>query len=504
MTVRFLAMLVLAVMVAAPTPGLASSGALDCDFNGDGFADLAIGEPFKDVGADGDEGAVGVVYGTGGNLSTSPTDFWTQSSAGIKGVAEVGDGFGWVVECGDFDGDGFADLAIGIPNDEPEVTGSVAILYGSAGGLTDDDQLWTLNSVGVQGTASSGDGFGWALAVGDFDDDGFDDLAIGVPFDSVSSMAAAGAVNVLPGSPGGLTATGDLRLHQDLAGIQGTPVVDDQFGRSLASGDFNNDGFDDLAVGALRNSSGHGEVSVVLGGAAGLGTTDQLWTQDVTGVPGTAEANDLFGANLAAGDVNGDNRDDLAIAVPGEDSNEGAVLLMRGAAAGLTTTGAQVWHQDTTGVQGVGAAGDRLGAGLELGDVDEDGFADLVMGAPGDSAVTTSAGSVNLIPGSPSGLTATGDEFWNQDSTGVQGIAESDDLFGLSLRLLDLNGDGKLDLAIGAPGENVGSVGAAGQVNLLLGATSGLTASGDLVITEDRVNGEVEADAEFGRVAPNG
>lgn len=502
MTRRTVLLLVLAAMLT-PLSGSASasSGVLDCDFNGDNFADLAIGEPFKDVGADGDEGAVGIVYGTNGNLATSPTDFWTQTSTGIKGTPEVGDNFGWVLDCGDFDNDNFADLVIGIPSEGANVSGAVGILYGSSDGLTDADQLWTLDSTGVQGVGSVGDGFGTTLAVGDFDADGFGDLAIGTPYDTVGSTVGAGAVNILPGSPTGLTATGDLRLHQDLAGIQGVATVDDQFGRALAAGDFNNDGYSDLAVGVLRNASSHGEVSVVYGSVAGLGTTDQLWTQDSTGIAGVAENGDQFGSNLAAADTNGDNRDDLAVASIGEDLFEGVVHVLRGASSGLTATNSKTWNQDTTGVQGVGAAGDSLGSGLELGDVDEDGFADLLIGVPGDSASGVGTGSVNLLRGSSTGLTATGDEIWHQNSTGVQGVAETDDWFGRSLRLVDINGDGKLDLAIGVPGEAVGSSAAAGQVSLLLGASSGLTATGDLVITEDRVSGDVEADAEFGWVS---
>src|SRR2546429_4761819 len=106
---------------------------------------------------------------------------------------------------GDFDGDGEADIAIGVPTEDAGTVadaGSVNVLYGSGGGLASDgNQFWNQDSPDVLDQAETGDQFGFAAAVGDFNADGFSDLAVGVPFESIGSTASAEAVAILYGSP---------------------------------------------------------------------------------------------------------------------------------------------------------------------------------------------------------------------------------------------------------------------------------------------------------------
>ncbi|MGY6216022.1 FG-GAP repeat protein [Methylolobus aquaticus] len=414
------------------------------DFNSDGYDDLAIGTHFEDIGAISGAGAVSILLGSAAGLTEVGDQVWHQDSTGLVDVAEANDRFGAALATGDFNHDGYADLAIGIPGESVGAAisaGAIQVLLGSAAGLTDaGNQFWHQDSPGVHDAAEAGDEFGSKLAVGDFNDDGYDDLAIGVPYESLGAISTAGVVHVLLGSPTGLTDAGDQLWHQDSGGILGVAQADDQFGRALAAGDFNQDGYDDLAIGVPREdvagTANAGAINVLLGSAAGLTAAgDQLWHQNTAGIHDLVEQDDQFGHALAAADVNADGFDDLAIGVVGEDigalASAGAVHLFLGSAVGLTAAGDQFWHQDTAGVLDTAEGGDQFGDALATGDFNQDGYADMAIGNFGeDLAGVFDAGAVNLLPGNAAGLTAVGDQFWNQDSAGILDTVENGDNFG--------------------------------------------------------------------------
>src|SRR5439155_3151172 len=174
---------------------------------------------------------------------------------------------------------------------------------------------------------------------------------------------------------------------------------------------------------------------------------------------------------------NGDGFAALAVGVPGEDfsglTDAGVVEVLLGSSSGLTSTGAALWSEDTSGVAGSAASSDQFGASLAAGDLNGDGFADLVVGAPGKTVSSDDlAGAAIVLYGSTGGLAAGGSELWSQDSSGIPNAAETDDHFAFAVATGDFNGDGFDDLAAGVPGENAngGTVPDGGMVSVIDGS----------------------------------
>ncbi len=484
------------------------------DFNGDGRQDLAIGVPNEAIGSSLGAGAVNVLYGSAAGLTASSNQLWHQNSAGVLGLAESDDRFGTSLASGDFNNDGYDDLAIGVPQESigsVQTAGAINVLYGSPAGLTQaGDQLWHQNSPDVLGVAEINDLFGSALDSGDLDNDGYDDLVIGVPGESVGALGRSGAVNVLYGSFAGLTTTDNQLWHQNSAGIAGGAERNDVFGSSVTVADFDHDTFDDLAAGVPGESIGSvasgGAVNVIYGSASGLAAAgNQLWHQDVSNIQGKAETNDFFGATVSAGDYDNDGYDDLAAGVPGESigtaAAAGAVSVIYGSAAGLTSADDQLWHQNSPSVLGLSEATDYFGAALASADFDNDGIDDLAIGVPVESIGSRlGAGAVNVLYGTGAGLSATGNQLWHQDVAGINGGAEMDDAFGSALAAGDFDNDGRIDLAIGVPTEAIGTTFGAGAVAVIYGNVTGLASAGDQIWHQNQpgVRGVAEPNDGFG------
>jgi hypothetical protein len=224
-------------------------------------------------------------------------------------------------------------------------------------------------------------------------------------------------------------------LVQGVAGVPNTAEDDDRFGSSLASGDFNGDGYGDLGIAAVREDWGSvidaGAVVVLLGSVDGL-TADgsQIW------VDSAYEEGDRYGVGLAAGDLDGNGYDELVVGIPGKEvgavADGGALEILHGGPNGLyRPAAADVWHQDSTDVLDIAESSDGFGATLAIGDFDDDAFPDLAVGVIGeDVAGISNAGAVQILYGSEAGVTAAGNQLWHQDSPGVDGSAEQDDRFG--------------------------------------------------------------------------
>jgi hypothetical protein len=300
--------------------------------------------------------------------------------------------------------------------------------------------VWHQTVAGILEVAEAGDQFGRALASGDFDGNGRDDLAVGVPAEDLFAGGAvrpnAGVVQILRGSAAGLVAAGNQLFSEDTAGIIGFVEANDNFGYSLATGDFNNNGIADLAigipyedVGAVANA---GTVNLIYGTAAGLTPAgNQVWLQDSAGIADVTEPGDLFGFSLAPGRFDAAPPADLAIGVPGEDlggvGNVGAVSALYGTAAGLGAAGNQLWSQNSAGVLDANELNDYFGMSLSVGDFNGNGRHDLVVGVPyEDLGGVANMGAANVLYGP---LGGGGNQFWSQDTAGILGIGELDDFF---------------------------------------------------------------------------
>ena len=413
------------------------------DFNGDGHLDLAIGVPYETIGGAANAGSVQVIYGGPMGLSSGGSQNWNENSPGLGSLVENGDFFGFALAAGDFNHDGFCDLAIGISGKNVGTgasAGAVQILYGSATGLTATGaQIWHQSVAGMLGAAEADDRFGFSLAAGDFNGDGFVDLAVGVPFEDVGVVVDAGAAHIIYGSASGLNASGNqLWVQEDLTL---TSETSDFFGWALTAGDFNGDGKMDLAVGAQGEDIGGlngGAVTVIYGTGSGLSAAGRnFWHQGIAGILGDPLNDDNFGWALTAGDFNGDGFSDLAIGVPHDNESgvvgSGAVNVIYGSAAGLATPNNQIWHQNLLDGS-IAELNDSFGSALAAGDFNGDGYADLAVGVPlEDIGGVVDAGAVHVIFGSATGLTATGNQFIRQNLSGVRGVPETGDRFGSAL-----------------------------------------------------------------------
>ncbi|GAA3552206.1 FG-GAP-like repeat-containing protein [Microlunatus spumicola] len=456
----------LLLMSSAPAAVAATSTANPYDFDGDGYPDLVVGAPFLRVGTL-DAGGVVVLPGSASSLKKQ-AQVISAATAGVIGDPANNAQLGHAVTSADFDGDGFADLAVGVPVDSRPLyaAGAVTVLYGSPEGLRGKRSLELLQPGGPQGDAT----FGAALASGDLDGDGRADLAVGAPGVSAGALGS-GSVFVFSGSRGGLSADRAAALPGRRSSPGPGADEDERFGASLAVGDVDADGRPDLVVGApgyaIEGGGGlPGSVSACYGAPAGpTGCTQLDRRPQLAGL-----------ASVAVGDVTGSARPEVVVAVPSADlegSRGGTVdlLTLSGPRAATTVTRVAL-TQRSKGVPGSDKAGDRFGSSVALGDLDADGHADLVIGADGEKVGGhVGAGRVTVVHGGARGYRTSGNRVYDQNTKGVTGTAEKHDSFG-EVALLDVDADGHLDLAVGAPGEND----AAGGVTFLRGSGSGFSA----------------------------
>lgn len=414
------------------------------------------------------------------------------------------------VFAGDFNGDGFQDLAVGSPSDnfhDVANAGAVHVLPGSAAGPVaaaallidagDFDHDYTVDM-----------SFGNAVAWGDFDGDGFDDLAIGAFGVMVNDLAFAGRVFVVPGSAAGFDFARAVTFDQSTKHVADKPEFEDLFGSELAVGDFNGDGHDDLVVGSQRETIAGalhaGTVHVFYGSPSGLRAKgSQYWHQNRPGIKDKCEPGESFGISFAVGDLNGDGFDDLATPVIAETTSSsatpGRVAVLFGSPKKLRSKGNLLLEPTSASVPVTINAGGGAFA-ITCANFDGDGFDDLAIGVLYSTLTVDkqNQGAVFLARGSADGPTVPMEVF-AFGVAGVPGTGATDDFFGAGLVAGDFNADAADDLAIYVPGSN-GVPSFAGRVVVVYGDSGGL--DGVTASTFDQatpgVAGTIEEADQFG------
>ena len=422
------------------------------DFDGDGYGDFVVGTPGHDVPASpplkaiSSAGKVEIISG-----ATELPIFPLTGS-----VAK--DGFGTAVAGNaDVNGDGIADVVVGAPladdvDNGLKNVGMISVIYGCTAPCTVQHE----ERYGTETNAM----FGAAVALGDFNDDGNADVAVGIPkavnAQGVKPLKQAGEVKVLSGS--NLDAVPLLDVYGETANARA--------GTALAMGVWDTNPGDELMVGAPNDDDtddGLTDAGSVRVYSLSNGTTADFFEY------GTA-AKDYFGAAIAAGaDVDGDGLKDWVVGMPGADvfvngvkkKNAGSIRIFRGSTISL--------HPELDPLLGA-ATNEGLGSSLALGDVNDNGFADIVAGTP-------KAANPTAVP---KAIAATGRvRIYFMDGSSFQVLGEplygmkKGDLFGASVSAGDIDGDGKADLIIGIPGKDVQSVKLqkdAGGVTVISGA----------------------------------
>jgi hypothetical protein len=383
------------------------------DVNGDGYADVIVGAPAYDAGFT-DEGKVFVFHGSAGGLSAAPN--WSAASG------QAGAYFGRSVDtAGDVNGDGYADVIVGAPyyaNGQAR-EGAAFVFHGSASGL---GQVAAWTAEGEQAQAWFGESVGTA---GDVNGDGYSDVIVGARWYD-GDVVDEGRVFVYYGSAAGLSRNASWQAESN--------QKESSFGYSVrTAGDVNGDGYADVIVGAYNYDKVHqngGAVFVYCGSATGL-------SQDPNWMAESDQDNASFGFSVGtAGDVNGDGYADVIVGAERYNASEGAAFVYFGSASGL--------REDARWMALGGQAEAKFGTSVgTAGDVNGDGYADVIIGAEGYDHGQTTEGTARVYYGAPTGLGST--PGWSAE--GDKDYA----YFGASVAAAgDVNGDGYADVIVGA------------------------------------------------------
>ena len=448
------------------------------DINGDGFADLIVGARYADPAGGANAGKAYAIFGAssfGASVDLANIALGTGGFV-MNGQQTIDRAGTSVASAGDINGDGLADIIIGAPL--ADVTGRVNagqsdVVYGQTG--TFGPSVNVVNNIasgatgfGIRGE-SAGDESGFSVAsAGDINGDGYADMIVGAYYAKPNSLSNAGKAYIVYGQAATLS-TPDL--VNVAAGTGGFAIsggsVGDQLGHSVSTiGDINGDGYADFAIGAdlaqVGSIAGAGKTYVMFGAASGLASVSATTLAAGTGgfVLNGEATGDVSGFSVAsAGDVNGDGYDDFIVgailANPSSRTDAGSSYVVFGKASGWgTAINLSDIAAGTGGFAIIGqTAGDLSGSSVgSLGDINGDGFSDLIVGATqADPTAGTDAGKSYVIYGQDFNSTVTGSGTSGADT--LTGTSGADDIVGGQGNDI-LIGNGGADVLLGGSGND--------------------------------------------------